>query len=105
MSNITDKKNWYQKQFRTFEESLNGQRNSPIHDLRKLALDQFMSLEFPDSRNEDWKYTSIEPILSRTFELVNSNDQNKVNSKDIDPFLISDTSARLVFVEIGRAHV
>lgn len=101
MSNITDKKNWYQKQFRTFEESLNGQRNSPIHDLRKLALDQFMSLEFPDSRNEDWKYTSIEPILSRTFELVNSNDQNKVNSKDIDPFLISDTSARLVFVD-GR---
>ena len=101
MSNITDKKNWYQKQFRTFEEGLNGQQNSPIHDLRKQALDQFMAIDFPDSKNEDWKYTSIEPILNRTFETVPANDANKILLKDIESFFIPDTSARLVFID-GR---
>jgi Fe-S cluster assembly protein SufD len=101
MSNILEKKNWYQKQFRAFEEGLNGQRNSPIHDLRKQALEQFMAIEFPTAKNEDWKYTNIEPVLSQSFETVNASDQIRINSKDIERFFIADTSARLVFID-GR---
>lgn len=101
MLNSTEKKNWYQKQFRSFEEGLNGQRNSPIHDLRKQAMDQFMSLDFPDAKNEDWKYTSVEPLLKHNFETGNTTGLNTILAKDIAHLFISDTSARLVFID-GR---
>lgn len=101
MSTISDKKEWYKEQFRTFEKGLNGQKSLPIHNLRKQALEQFLALDFPDSKNEDWKYTNIEPILNRTFETVPNKTQNEVTSKHIEPFSISDTLAQLVFVD-GR---
>ncbi|MBL7993816.1 Fe-S cluster assembly protein SufD [bacterium] len=101
MTTISDKKAWYQKQFNSFEEGLNGQKSLPIHDLRKQALEQFLTLDFPNSKNEDWKYTNIEPILNHTFETSPNKVSNQVKAKSIEAFAIADTSAQLVFVD-GR---
>ncbi|KAB2881125.1 Fe-S cluster assembly protein SufD [bacterium] len=99
MAAITNNKEWYQKQFRSFEESLNGQKSLPIHDFRKLAFDQFMALDFPNSKNEDWKYTNIEPILNSAFESSSGNDVSKITSEVIEPFLIADMAVQLIFVD------
>ena len=100
MAATSDKKEWFQRQFRNFEDGLNGQKSMPIHGLRKKAMDQFMSLDFPDSRNEDWKYTNIEPILNQTFETAPST-QDEIATKLITPFSIADTAIQLVFID-GR---
>jgi len=60
-------KNWYLTLFRDFENSLNGERSSPLHKLRKEAIEKFADLDFPDLHQEDWRFTDISPILKYDF--------------------------------------
>ena len=57
----------YISNFRTFEESLNGSRDMPFHELRRQAIACFSKLGFPTPRSEEWKYTNVAPILARQF--------------------------------------
>ena len=36
--------------------------------LRQRAIDRFAEIGFPAAKNEDWKYTSVSPILKQRFE-------------------------------------
>lgn len=56
--------------FSAFEAGLNGERARPIQDMRKQAIAKFAELEFPTTRQEDWKYTNISPLLKHTFKPV-----------------------------------
>lgn len=60
-------KDWYISNFKSFEEKLNGQSESFFHNYRKEALKKFSELEFPTTKNEEWKYTNISPILKHNF--------------------------------------
>jgi len=64
---LKDIKSWYIDNFGKFENSLNGGASAPIHEIRKDAISNFSKLEFPTTRNEEWKYTSIAPLLKHTF--------------------------------------
>ncbi len=64
-----DAKQWYLSNFDIFESSLNGSKNEPFHDIRKRAIARFADLGFPTTRHEEWKYTSIAPILEHKFNL------------------------------------
>ena len=68
MSELTDIKKWYLSNFEMFENSLNGESNFPIHQVRKDALRNFSELSFPTTKDEDWKYTSISPLLEHSFK-------------------------------------
>ena len=68
MSQILDLKNWYLSNFKSFEHSLNGESNHPIHALRKQAIERFSELNFPTTHDEDWKYTNISSLLKYNFK-------------------------------------
>lgn len=68
MGNVNEIKNWYLKNFEQFENSLNGDRLSSISNLRKEALNKFSELDFPTTKDEEWKYTSIAPLLQYNFK-------------------------------------
>ncbi|MBU1349358.1 Fe-S cluster assembly protein SufD, partial [Patescibacteria group bacterium] len=61
MANNENIKDWYISNFKSFEEKLNGQSQSFFHKFRKDALIKFSELEFPTTKNEEWKYTNINP--------------------------------------------
>jgi hypothetical protein len=63
-------KDWYVANFRGFENSLNGSREIPFHEIRKSALSKFSELGFPGRRDEEWKYTNISPILRHKFQMT-----------------------------------
>lgn len=65
-----DIKQWYVSNFELFENSLNGSKKPPFHEIRRDAISKFSDLGFPTSRNEDWKYTNVAPILAHKFKLV-----------------------------------
>jgi len=67
-----DAKQWYLSNFELFESSLNGSKNTPFHEIRKRAIARFADLGFPTTRNEDWKYTSVAPILEHKFNLASA---------------------------------
>lgn len=63
-------KQWYISSFGTFENSLNGNRETPFHEIRKSAISRFSDNGFPNTRDEEWKYTSVAPLLRHKFNLA-----------------------------------
>ncbi|MGD0474144.1 MAG: Fe-S cluster assembly protein SufD [Candidatus Velthaea sp.] len=76
-------------------------RNAPWPDapwidlLRQAAFGRFCALGFPTARNEDWRYTDVEPIAATLFEPA------PVTTADADTLAPFTRGNRLVFVN-GR---
>lgn len=67
MENTLDIKKLFLSHFVDFENSLNGGKAKPVHDLRKSAISKFSELQFPTTKDEEWKYTNISPLLKHDF--------------------------------------
>lgn len=93
-------KDWYIKNFEKFEASLNGEMESDIHKIRKDAIRVFDEIDFPTTKNEEWKYTNIAPILNYNFAPAES--KAKLSTKDVSKFLIHGLKARLLVLVNGR---
>ena len=97
MENILDIKKTYLSHFTDFENSLNGGKSKPVHELRKSAISKFSDLQFPTTRDEEWKYTNISPLFNHTFKPA------RKSAKDYDvkvtPFLFDKMEhSLLVFI-------
>jgi len=64
---------WLLTHFAQFEEGLNGGAKLPLHSKRKLALANYQKLGFPNSSQEEWKYTNPAPIQNSAFPLYSHN--------------------------------
>ena len=69
MENIIDFKEWFVKNFKTFEDNLNGEKTPELHRIRKEALQNFSDLSLPTLKDEEWRYTNISPLLKYNFTL------------------------------------
>ena len=94
MSQILDLKNWYLSNFKSFEHSLNGESNHPIHALRKQAIERFSELNFPTTHDEDWKYTNISSLLKYNFKP--SVGRYKLKREQITSLLFGDMKCSLL---------
>ena len=56
--------------FEKIQQSLNGNSVSELNRLRIQAFEKFKSLGFPTTKNEDWKYTNVSPLLEAPFIYV-----------------------------------
>lgn len=100
MNKTVDIKEWYISNFNEFERRLNGGKENPIHIKRKEALSNFSRLEFPTIKDEEWKYTSLAPLLKYNF---NSAHEKKVISKDlIKSLLFNEMEHSLIVFVNGR---
>lgn len=99
-------KDWYLSQFVDFEKSLNGGKENLIHQKRKEAISSFSKLEFPTVKNEEWKYTSLNPLLNHNF--IQTFERKSISKEFIKSKLFNEMEHSLiVFIngKIGRAHV
>jgi Fe-S cluster assembly protein SufD len=77
MTLLKEEKNIYLSNFAQFEKSLPVRDgHSWLHGIRKAALRRFSELGFPTTRNEDWKFTNVEPIAKIPFQTMLSYDPN-----------------------------
>ena len=57
----------YRSAFGRLEEEA-GEAVAPwLRALRRSAMERFETLGFPTTRNEEWKYTSVAPIVRTAF--------------------------------------
>ena len=56
--------------FDIFNSKLNGRATSSINKIRSAAIKRFEILGFPTTKNEEWKYTNINPILNNEFDFL-----------------------------------
>lgn len=94
----TDHVSHYVRAFDAFEEGLNGQAQSPIHDVRKNAIARFAELGFPTSRDEAWKATDLRPVTSTPFALADAAVAQTVDDARLAPFKFGLDGPTLVFV-------
>jgi Fe-S cluster assembly protein SufD len=57
-------------------------RHSPpfVRRLREAAIARFGEVGFPNSRNEDWKFTNLAPMLRTTFLLPSADSEESTES-------------------------
>ena len=80
------------------EPQLNGSRNLGVVHLRKEALDRFEAQGFPTTRDEEWKYTNLKPVLKHDYRILLKGD-DAVSFADIKTYLLSDLDTyKLVFI-------
>jgi Fe-S cluster assembly protein SufD len=88
---------WYLSEFDAFEKTLNGESRSPLHFLRREAIDQFHAIGFPTTRDEEWRFTSVAQIGRTEFKPALSLDSSGVTRADVER-LSFGTGQRLVFI-------
>jgi len=64
--------------------------------IKKQSLNSFRTLNFPERKTENWKYTKATPFVEGNYQLSTFND---IDIKQIEQFFINDLQAiQLVFV-------
>src|SRR5437773_11257328 len=62
-----------------------------LNDLRESAIASFAALGFPTTRNEEWKYTSVDPIGALAFGRGNGQAKS-VTADELLPLSFSESS-------------
>ena len=100
MTQTSTRKDWYLSNFVSFEQRLNGESTTPIHQIRRSAIERFGALGFPTSRDEEWRYTNLSPLTRTDFVPVLEPDFSGVTEAAIAPFTFAGLECiQLVFVD------
>jgi len=92
-------KNWYLSEFKDFESKLNGESSTYLHLIRKIALENLEDALFPTMKDEEWKYTNINPILKNNFLPAFMAGKTKVTEQNLSEKLYTGFDCyRLVFI-------
>ncbi len=84
--------------FLVAESELNGSKNLGVVSLRKQAMDRFEKNGFPTTKDEEWKYTNLKPVLKQEYRILLKGD-DAVSFADIKQYLLSDLDTyKLVFI-------
>ena len=89
----------YIDQFTAAEAQLSGTGLSWLEDQRRAALERFKQVGFPSQQQEDWRYTPLKSLTTKSLQVYLS--EEKVDL-DLKRYLIDDLNCyRLVFID-GR---
>ena len=72
-----------------------GQEPVWLQSLRQEAFARFAEIGFPNTHDEDWRFTNVAPVANTPFELASL---EAVSREQLDLFGISQFACRLVFV-------
>jgi Fe-S cluster assembly protein SufD len=86
----------YLQQFEQLRGELPGQDVPWLDELRQSSMNRFSSMGFPSQRDEDWKYTSLRGITSKSFGQAVAAKSPVATADLVVPGL---DSYRLVFVD------
>ncbi len=91
----------YLERFTRFENEAAGSRLAWLRPIRRAAMARFAELGFPTTRDEDWRFTSVAPIVQTAFAPA-AEDGVEPKSRALEPFTFQGLAChRLVFVN-GR---
>lgn len=87
----------YLAAFKSFQTKVSLEP-SWIGPIKKNAMSRFVEMGFPTQRDEEWKYTNVEPIAKEFFRFPFEVSLNGVTSEKIKPFFLDEKGTKLVFL-------
>jgi len=88
----------YRAQHQQFSRGAGRTAPDWLAHIRQCSIDRFEALGFPTTRNEDWHFTSVAPIVEAAFE-TRSAPGGDVSAEDLAPFTFGATNwPTIVFV-------
>jgi Fe-S cluster assembly protein SufD len=97
MQSVDQNIQWYQSKFKAFEQSLNGEKSTTMHAVRRDAIRRFAQNGFPTTRQEEWRFTNISPITKIEFQPILRYELQGIAMDDIRKYLL-DGAVHAVFV-------
>ena len=73
-----------------------GQDENPLFLLRKEALNRFEETNFPNLKNEEWKYTNVSFVNKHDFTVSLDNHSSPLSEAEILPFIFANIHANLL---------
>lgn len=102
MTQVAREKENYFSAYKLLAQTREGRDPAWLAHLRERAGEAFESLDFPTTRDEEWKYTNVAPILKTPFRPVFDLDLEEPSADEIAPFTFAESRrSQLVFVN-GR---
>ena len=99
MAALAQRLDFHLDRFEKLEAARGGREPEWLRELRRTGLQRFIELDFPTTRDEEWKYTNLAALAKKEFAVAGPG--------DVDAALVEQASfgdfeaARLVFVN-GR---
>src|SRR5437868_12280876 len=92
--------NLYEMAFRLARKDAGVNEPSWLQNLRENSFDQFEQTGFPDTKQEEWKYTNVTPISKGDFApVLASNGSALTKDGALTSFIYEEArDSRLVFV-------
>jgi Fe-S cluster assembly protein SufD len=77
-----------------------SQENQPawLQELRDRAVARVQELSIPSTRDEEWRFTDLSPLLQINFQAANPS-SSAISLSDIESFVLAEAPHRLVFVD------
>ena len=88
----------YLSAFKDWQSHAQADDPSWIKELRQSGIASFASLGFPTTKNEEWKYTNVEPVVSRPFGLANGEVRSLAAANVLSNAFVEVSAPRLVFL-------
>ncbi|HKW47976.1 MAG TPA: Fe-S cluster assembly protein SufD [Gemmatimonadaceae bacterium] len=76
----------FEEAFRTFDDGDGRSAPASIQSMREAAFEKFRRLGFPTTKNEDWHFTSVAPIVEHDYLYITS------PSGDVQPAALAQFS-------------
>ena len=102
ITDIATDTNSFQQAFRELQEREPSARASWINRLRESAMARFEEVGFPTTKDEEWKYTNVAPIIKNGFNPTSAEKKDGKTAEELASFITPETKdSQLVFVN-GR---
>lgn len=103
MQSVDKNIQWYQSKFQAFEQSLNGEKSTVWHTLRRHAIHQFEQIGFPTTRQEEWRFTNVSPIVHNEFQPILNYEANGISKESVRKYILPD-STPIIFINGMFSH-
>ncbi len=105
MKELTKKENikdWYLKNFELFEKQMNGHNHELLKKVRQASLAKFLELDFPATKNEEWKYTDVSFARENKFNPVSTDYKTSLTKEDVKNIIFGNFDYNLITFINGK---
>ncbi len=88
--------------FHAFEQSLGADTVAIHHHTRKEALNHFLRLGVPTTKNEEWRYTNIAPSLKGKFDFAKTSKSSNLDPEFLTSTLFEGIEANIIVLVNGK---